>query len=77
MTCEHLSEGLFPFRPAARTDQLGHRERLRERVRKAGFQALHDYEALELMLFRTFPRGDVKPLAKALLQRFGSLSGAL
>lgn len=30
---------------------------------------------LELYLFRTFPRGDVKPLAKALLARFGSLSG--
>src|SRR5665213_2207653 len=43
----------------------------------AGFAALHDYEALELMLFRTFPRGDVKPLAKRLLQRFGSLSGVL
>ena len=42
-----------------------------------GFASLHDYEALELYLFRTFPRGDVKPLAKALLARFGSLSGVL
>jgi DNA repair protein RadC len=32
-----------------------------------------DYELLELFLFRTFPRGDIKPIAKALLTRFGSL----
>ena len=63
--------------PAPNPDQLGHRERLRERVANGGFAALHDYEALELHLFRTFPRGDVKPLAKALLARFGSLSGVL
>jgi len=56
---------------------LGHRERLRERVMNAGFPALHDYEALELLLFRTFPRGDVKPLAKRLMERFGTLAGVL
>ncbi len=39
--------------------------------------ALPDYELLELFLFRTFPRGEVKPLAKALLARFGSLGGVL
>src|ERR1700760_1323064 len=42
---------------------LGHRERLRERFRLAGDQALADYELLELILFRALPRGDVKPLA--------------
>ncbi len=80
-----VSEGFLPgFRltpkprsPAANADQLGHRERLRERVSNGGFAALHDYETLELHLFRTFPRGDVKPLAKALIARFGSLSGVL
>jgi DNA repair protein RadC len=77
VTCEHVSEASVAFRPEPRPHQLGHRERLRERVRMAGFAALHDYEALELMLFRTFPRGDVKPLAKALLHRFGTLSGVL
>jgi DNA repair protein RadC len=56
---------------------LGHRERLRERALDGGFQALPDYEALELYLFRTFPRGDVKPLAKTLLKRFGSLAAVL
>lgn len=57
--------------------QLGHRERLRERALKGGLEAMPDYELLELHLFRTFPRGDVKPLAKALLARFGSLGGVL
>ena len=56
---------------------LGHRDRLRERVRLGGFSPLPDYELLELHLFRTFPRGDVKPRAKALLARFGSLGGVL
>jgi len=53
---------------------LGHRERLRERFRKAGAEALADYELVELVLFRAVPRRDVKPLAKALLQRFGSFA---
>ena len=60
---------------AARSDQLGHRERLRERAAKGGLGALPDYELLEIYLFRTFARGEVKPLAKALLARFGSLAG--
>lgn len=52
----------------------GHRERLRARFREAGPQALADYEMLELVLFRALPRRDVKPLAKALLARFGSFA---
>jgi DNA repair protein RadC len=56
--------------------QLGHRERLRERAAK-GLEPLPDYELLELYLFRTFARGDVKPLAKALLSRIVSLGGVL
>ena len=62
---------------APKPHHLGHRERLRERVANAGFASLHDYEALELYLYRCFPRGDVKPLAKRLLTRFGSLAGVL
>ena len=53
---------------------LGHRERLRERFRKAGGEALPDYELLELVLFRAVVRADVKPLAKALIDRFGSFA---
>lgn len=55
----------------------GHRERLRDRARHGGLSALPDYELLELFLFRSQPQGDVKPLAKALLARFGSLAGVL
>lgn len=52
----------------------GHRDRLRARFREAGADALADYELLELVLFRAIPRRDVKPLAKALLARFGSFA---
>src|ERR1700733_2148292 len=52
----------------------GHRERLRTRFREAGSQALTDYELLELVLFRALPRRDVKPLAKALIAKFGSFA---
>ena len=50
----------------------GHRERLRDRFREAGGDAVSDYELLELVLFRALPRRDVKPLAKSLIARFGS-----
>ena len=63
--------------PSPQAHQLGHRERLRERALKGGFHPLPDYELLELFLYRSLPRGDVKPLAKAILARFGSLGGAL
>lgn len=49
---------------------------MRARALKS-LEALPDYELLELFLFRTFPRGEVKPLAKALLARFGTLGGVL
>ena len=51
---------------------LGHRERLRERLLDAGPDAVTEYELLELVLFRAIPRRDVKPLAKALIAKFGS-----
>src|SRR5215472_8530040 len=53
---------------------LGHRERLRERFLQGGSDALHDYEMLELILFRAIPRRDVKPLAKELIETFGSFA---
>ncbi|HVY57842.1 MAG TPA: DNA repair protein RadC [Xanthobacteraceae bacterium] len=52
----------------------GHRERLRARFLEAGSDALADYELLELVLFRAIPRRDVKPIAKALIARFGSFA---
>jgi DNA repair protein RadC len=55
----------------------GHRDRLRQRFAQAGSDALHDYEMLELILFRAIPRRDVKPLAKELIERFGSFAEAI
>lgn len=76
------SPGLFVPEAAAepgepRPHHLGHRERLRERFTRGGAEALPDYELLELALFRSIPRRDVKPLAKALIQRFGSFAEVL
>lgn len=51
---------------------LGHRERLRNKFRERGRNALADYELTELILYRALPRGDVKPLAKKLIKHFGS-----
>nr|WP_252393802.1 DNA repair protein RadC [Candidatus Rhodoblastus alkanivorans] len=47
---------------------------MRERFLKGGAEGLHDYELLELLLFRAIPRRDVKPIAKMLMQRFGSFA---
>jgi DNA repair protein RadC len=55
----------------------GHRERLKSRFRDIGGDTLQDYELLELILFQALPRRDTKPLAKALLARFGSFSEVL
>lgn len=55
----------------------GHRERLRERFRRAGVEGVQDYELLELILFRAIPRRDVKPLAKALIAKFGGFAETL
>jgi DNA repair protein RadC len=55
----------------------GHRERLRARFAEAGGAALPDYELLELVLFRSIPQRDVKPLAKELIRRFGSFAEVL
>jgi DNA repair protein RadC len=52
----------------------GHRERLRDRFRDAGPDALSDYELMEMVLFRALPRRDVKPLAKTLIAKFGSFA---
>jgi len=55
----------------------GHRDRLRTRFQEAGADALPDYELLELVLFRSIPRRDVKPIAKELLKRFGTFAEVL
>ncbi|MEO0794108.1 MAG: DNA repair protein RadC [Verrucomicrobiota bacterium] len=55
----------------------GHRARLRERFATGGFDHFADHEVVELLLTLCIPRRDVKPLAKTLLARFGSLKGIL
>jgi DNA repair protein RadC len=54
-----------------------HRQRLRTRFMQGGAAAMPDYELLEMVLFRALPRQDVKPLARALLDRFGDFNGVL
>lgn len=65
--------------PDARTKPhwQGHRDRLRRKLVERGAEALADYELLETLLFAFIPRRDVKPIAKALLARFGSVSAML
>ena len=62
---------------AATPHYHGHRERLRARFLETGGDTLPDYELLELLLFRSIPQRDVKPLAKDLIQRFGSFAEVL
>lgn len=65
------------FKDAGKPHYFGHRERLRRRFREGGSDALPDYELLELILFRAAPRRDTKPMAKALIARFGTFSETL
>ena len=56
-------------------DAKGHRARLRARMLDGGAEALGDHEVVEYLLMTAIPRRDVKPLARTLLKRFGSLAG--
>lgn len=58
-------------------DPSGHRKRLRKRLLEGGLEALADHEVIELLLAQAVARRDMKPLARSLLQRFGSLAGVL
>lgn len=58
-------------------DKQGHRKRLRQRILEKGAASLHDYEILEALLFNINKRGDTKPVAKALLDKFGSFRGLI
>lgn len=55
----------------------GHRARMRQRLLKAGPEALADHEMLEMILFIALPRRDTKPIAKALLIRFRTFGGVI
>ena len=74
------ASALFSFLPEGEEPppgHLGHRERLRRKLLDAGPDALADYELLELLLFFAILRRDTKPIAKALITRFGSLGNVL
>jgi DNA repair protein RadC len=68
--------GFEEVSPAVK-DSHGHRSRLKSRFMKSGAGALADYELLELLLFRSIPRRDTKPIAKNLINVFGSFSEVL
>jgi DNA repair protein RadC len=63
--------------PFPSTGPHGHRGRMREKLLDRGPDALADYELLEMLLFFAMPKGDTKPLAKALINRFGSFARVL
>lgn len=66
---------LFPEQAAGGNEAAGHRARLRQRLLAGGAEALGDHEVIEYLLMTAIPRRDVKPLARSLLKRFGSLAG--
>jgi DNA repair protein RadC len=63
--------------PPPKPHYHGHRQRLRKRLLEGGTEPLEDYELLELVLQAAQTRRDTKPIAKALIARFGSLGGVL
>jgi DNA repair protein RadC len=65
---------VLPFKS---TGPQGHRQRMREKVLTRGTDALADYELLETLLFLAFKTGDTKPIAKAVINRFGSFAKVL
>jgi len=62
---------------ATGNDPSGHRSRLRQRLLEGNDEALGDHEVIELLLMQAVPRRDMKPLARTLIDRFGSLAGVL
>jgi DNA repair protein RadC len=62
---------------AALPHYYGHRQRLRERMMASGPENLPDYEVLEMLLFGAYQRGDVKPLAKAVLAKLGAFAAVM
>jgi DNA repair protein RadC len=89
MTKQGFQDGMLPlFSPLGDEDEApavplshrlpsyiaDHRKRLRSRFMEGGATAMPDYELLELLLFRTIPRQDVKPLVRLLLETFGDLN---
>jgi DNA repair protein RadC len=72
---DSLSPEIRPTKPAIGVD--GHRARLRARFLAGGPDAVAEHELIEMVLFLALPRRDTKPIARALLARFGSYASAI
>ncbi len=55
----------------------GHRDRVRDKFRKSGFDSMNPHEILEMLLFYSVPRKDTNEIAHELIKHFGSLTGVL
>ena len=72
---DSLTPEIRPTEPAV--SLAGHRARLRSRFLTAGGDAVADHELIEMVLFLALPRRDTKPIARALIARFGSYAAAI
>ena len=63
--------------PNQKPSYVGHRERIREKFVSGGLDHFLDHETLELLLTYCIARRDTKPMAWALIKRFGNLSAVL
>ncbi len=59
------------------SDSTGHRQRVKDRFLQEGLENFHEIHVLELLLFYCIPRVDTKPLARKLIDHFGSLAQVL
>jgi DNA repair protein RadC len=67
------SASALPVQKSRDDSRTGHRKRIFQRLTKHGYVTFLDYEIVELMLFLVFKRKDTKPLAKALIEAFGTI----
>lgn len=72
-----MDDGLSDSQKAPRPHYHGHRQRLRDRFLATDGDGMPDYELLEMLLAQAIPRRDVKPLAKELVDRFGSFAAVI
>ncbi len=56
---------------------VGHRNRMKNRFLKTGFDSFEPHEALEFLLFFAIPKKDTNELAHKLIETFGSFAGVV
>ncbi|NLD60096.1 MAG: RadC family protein [Clostridiales bacterium] len=77
MSSTGSGKSAYSSRSSGNNIHIGHRERIRERAALEGVEAMQPHELMELLLFYAIPRRDVNALAHQLIDRFGSVGGAL